>query len=36
VKIAVRGSETQEALLDAADVAVDGPGGLVAFLRQLV
>lgn len=36
VKVAVRGPETPEALLDAADVAVDGPGGLVAFLRQLV
>jgi trehalose 6-phosphate phosphatase len=36
VKVAVRGPETPEALLDAADVAVDGPGGLVAFLSQLV
>jgi hypothetical protein len=36
MKVAVRGPETPEALLDAADVAVDGPGGLVAFLRQLV
>ena len=36
VKVAVRGPETPVGLLDAADVAVDGPAGLVAFLHQLV
>jgi trehalose 6-phosphate phosphatase len=35
VKVAVRGPETPSALLDAADVVADGPGGLVALLRQL-
>jgi trehalose 6-phosphate phosphatase len=36
VRVAVRGPETPPALVDAADVAVDGPHGLVALLRQLV
>ena len=35
VRVAVRGPETPEALLDRADVAVDGPAGLVELLRQL-
>jgi trehalose 6-phosphate phosphatase len=34
-KVAVRGAETPPALLAAADVVVDGPGGLVTLLRQL-
>jgi trehalose 6-phosphate phosphatase len=36
VKVAVRGDETPEELLASADVRVDGPGGLVELLRQLV
>jgi trehalose 6-phosphate phosphatase len=36
VKVAVRSDETPAALVDAADVAVDGPEGLVALLRGLV
>jgi trehalose 6-phosphate phosphatase len=36
VRVAVHGEETPEALLDAADVVVDGPDGLVDLLRQLV
>jgi trehalose 6-phosphate phosphatase len=36
VKVAVRGDETPEELLSAADVRVDGPQGLVELLRQLV
>jgi trehalose 6-phosphate phosphatase len=36
VKVAVRGSETPATLVDAADVVVDGPNGLVALLRQLL
>lgn len=35
VKVAVRGAETPPALLDAADLVVEGPEGLVALLRQL-
>jgi trehalose 6-phosphate phosphatase len=35
VKVAVRGPETPTALVDEADVVIDGPGGLVAFLGQL-
>jgi trehalose 6-phosphate phosphatase len=35
-KIAVRGPETPQGLLDAADVVVDGPGGLLELLRALV
>lgn len=35
VRVAVRGPETPEALLDRADVAVEGPTGLVELLRQL-
>ena len=35
VRVAVRGLETPEALLDRADVAVEGPVGLVELLRQL-
>jgi trehalose 6-phosphate phosphatase len=35
VKVAVRGPETPAALVDAADVVVEGPSGLVAFLAQL-
>ncbi|MDP9341284.1 MAG: trehalose-phosphatase [Actinomycetota bacterium] len=36
VKVAVRGRETPPALMEAADVAVDGPGGLVDLLRGLL
>jgi trehalose 6-phosphate phosphatase len=36
VKVAVRSDETPAALVDAADVVVDGPEGLVALLRGLV
>jgi trehalose 6-phosphate phosphatase len=36
VKVAVDGPESPQALLDAADVVVDGPAGLVALLRDLV
>lgn len=35
VRVAVRGAETPQALLDRADIAVDGPGGLIELLRQL-
>ncbi|MFM7718645.1 MAG: trehalose-phosphatase, partial [Actinomycetota bacterium] len=35
VRVAVRGSETPAEVLDAADVVVDGPEGLVALLAQL-
>jgi trehalose 6-phosphate phosphatase len=35
VKVAVRGDETPSALVDAADVLVDGPRGLVELLRSL-
>jgi len=36
VKVAVRGEETPAPVLDAADLTVDGPEGLVAVLRDLV
>jgi trehalose 6-phosphate phosphatase len=35
VKVAVRGDETPAGLIDAADVVVEGPAGLVALLRGL-
>jgi trehalose 6-phosphate phosphatase len=35
VRVAVRGTETPEALLERADVTVDGPADLVELLRQL-
>jgi trehalose 6-phosphate phosphatase len=35
LKVAVRGPETPAALVDAANVVVEGPPGLVAFLGQL-
>jgi trehalose 6-phosphate phosphatase len=35
VKVAVRGAETPDALVRAADLSVDGPSGLVDLLRQL-
>jgi trehalose 6-phosphate phosphatase len=35
VKVAVRGSETPAPLLEAADLVVDGPEGLVTLLREL-
>ena len=35
VRVAVRGRETPEALLEAADVVVEGPTGLVELLRSL-
>jgi trehalose 6-phosphate phosphatase len=35
VKVAVRGPESPRALLDAADVVVDGPAGLVVLLGGL-
>lgn len=35
VRVAVRGPETPEELLDAADVVVDGPTGLVELLAQI-
>lgn len=35
VKVAVRGDETPPALIEAADVTVDGPPGLVELLREL-
>jgi trehalose 6-phosphate phosphatase len=35
VKVAVRGPETPEALVDASDLEVDGPAGLVELLGQL-
>jgi len=36
VKVAVRGEETPDVLVGAADIAVDGPEGLIGLLRQLV
>jgi trehalose 6-phosphate phosphatase len=36
VKVAVRGPETPAPLLEAADLRVEGPEGLVALLRDLV
>ena len=35
VRVAVRGDETPSALLEAADVTVEGPSGLVELLRSL-
>jgi trehalose 6-phosphate phosphatase len=35
VRVAVRGRETPRALVEAADVVVDGPAGLVELLRSL-
>jgi trehalose 6-phosphate phosphatase len=35
IRVAVRGPETPEALLERSDVSVDGPAGLVELLRQL-
>jgi trehalose 6-phosphate phosphatase len=35
VRVAVRGPETPPGLLDAADVVVDGPTGLVRLLEEL-
>jgi trehalose 6-phosphate phosphatase len=35
IRVAVRGEETPQALIDAADVTVEGPSGLVQFLRSL-
>jgi trehalose 6-phosphate phosphatase len=35
IKVAVRGEETPGDLVDAADVVVDGPEGLVELLGQL-
>jgi trehalose 6-phosphate phosphatase len=35
VRIAVRSDEAPEALLERADIAVDGPSGAVALLREL-
>jgi trehalose 6-phosphate phosphatase len=35
MKVAVRGDETPAALVEAADVTVDGPPGLVELLREL-
>jgi trehalose 6-phosphate phosphatase len=35
VRVAVRGRETPRALVDAADVVVDGPAGFVELLRTL-
>jgi trehalose 6-phosphate phosphatase len=35
VRVAVRGDETPAELVDAADVVVDGPRGLVELLRQM-
>jgi hypothetical protein len=35
VRVAVRGDETPSALLEAADVTVKGPSGLVELLRSL-
>jgi hypothetical protein len=34
-KIAVAGLETPAELLEAADIVVEGPRGLVSLLRQL-
>jgi trehalose 6-phosphate phosphatase len=36
VKVAVRGDETPARLVESADVVVEGPAGLVGFLRDLV
>jgi len=36
VKVAVRGDETPAGLVDAADVTVGGPAGLVELLGRLV
>lgn len=35
VKVAVAGEDSPRSLIDAADVVVQGPGGLVELLRQL-
>ena len=35
VTVAVRGDETPPALIEAADLVADGPGGLVELLREL-
>jgi hypothetical protein len=35
VRVAVRGRETPRSLVDAADVVVEGPAGLVELLRTL-
>jgi trehalose 6-phosphate phosphatase len=35
-KIAVRGSETPDALVETADVVVEGPAGLVGLLQELL
>ena len=35
LRVAVRGPETPEELVRRADLAVDGPGGLVELLRML-
>ena len=35
VKVVARSDESPQALLDAADVVVDGPRGTVALLREL-
>ena len=35
VRVAVRGPETPPAMIEAADVVADGPGGLVDLLRTL-
>ena len=35
VRVAVRGCETPRSLVDAADVVVEGPAGLVELLRTL-
>jgi hypothetical protein len=35
VRVAVRGPETPQELVRGADIAVDGPGGLVELLRFL-
>jgi trehalose 6-phosphate phosphatase len=34
-RVAVAGPETPDALIDSADVVVEGPAGLVALLREL-
>ncbi len=36
IRVAVRGPETPSSLVDAADLAVDGPAGLIELLRALV
>jgi trehalose 6-phosphate phosphatase len=35
IRVAVRGEETPDALVRAADIVVDGPAGLVGLLRRL-